>query len=224
MSQTRHILVIENEDPYIEIIRRRIENAVDTLSIAKTLESARIRLQSEHYDLIITDLRLNDTDTSSLLQDLADIINTLRPRTPTAYPQPSVIVVTGKIATSAEISKAITDHPGWIWGWHHKDNLDAATFQRNVREALAIQPLENRLQVNNLAWSIALSVFLGSFLVALLLWSLIAWLDWDRIEPNLAVAGVLISGIGYSVRIIWQIWHGDEFSLQSLQRYLTKKN
>ncbi|MDU1346863.1 MAG: response regulator, partial [Eikenella corrodens] len=76
-----HILIIEDEREIAELVELSLARAHFTARIAPTAEQARQLLAREHFDLLLLDVGLPDTDGFELLK-------TLRPQ----HPQPVIML------------------------------------------------------------------------------------------------------------------------------------
>ncbi|MCI5064874.1 ATP-binding protein [bacterium] len=85
----RRVLLVEDDPSHRLLIQRALEPLVETLRLSRTVGDAMEQLQSEPYDLVITDLSLPDSDGVSHVRDFQ-------------RPQPGLPVVVLSVTTRIE--------------------------------------------------------------------------------------------------------------------------
>ena len=72
-----HILVVDNEERMCKIIQAALEMANNTCKICFSGQSAIEILKNESFDLVVTDLKMNDVDGMQVLKYAKEIKNSL---------------------------------------------------------------------------------------------------------------------------------------------------
>lgn len=84
MSDPYKVLIIDDEEPILRLLQKELSSPERIIVTASTAESARQNARQEHFDVIISDIRLPDGDGLELLTDFKDM-----------DPDVEVILVTG---------------------------------------------------------------------------------------------------------------------------------
>ena len=66
-------LLVEDDPSHSLLIQRALEPVVDSVEIARTVAEAREKLSGHHYDLVVTDLSLPDSDGVTHVKDFQEI-------------------------------------------------------------------------------------------------------------------------------------------------------
>lgn len=137
------ILIVENDEVWVGIIKECLPGNFQ-LDEAFDIDTIKLLLQRETYDLIIVDLILSDEDekedkfsgdVKKIRRNISNLIFAIKQTDTHGRVRPPIIVITA-YKIYPYIPVILNDHVGWIWSWHVKDEFDVTTFHRNVDDAL----------------------------------------------------------------------------------------
>lgn len=130
------ILVLEDELTWQNLITNHLNLGEFKIDRADTVQKAKALFEQHkgNYDLLICDLKLSKASTNkNPFEDLEDLRFMLENKGGIRIP---IIIVTGHVAKSDELTNVLNRYPGWIWGWHEKAKLNRDGFRKNVMNAI----------------------------------------------------------------------------------------
>lgn len=106
---TKHILVVDDKNELLHLMRRVLEDEEYQVSILQHGREALARVKRDLPDLLILDLRLGDVSGQEILKQLrADPLTREVP----------VIVYTAAVLEAEQVSKLVAEQPGYYQGVH----------------------------------------------------------------------------------------------------------